>query len=1713
MLNQEQAEEYLSQWRLPRKHQDEHDKSNDDFKLQGTRHQAKYLKLPLPLRPIALGLYGCEADGSSRKDTGDSRDLDRFQEAAIRDFVALPDSDRLRVLKIPFPAMAEAVLRALDWLDGTPYQQSFRTRQLKRIALWKHEFFLETLLGASEAFDSNILTPEWLAVWTPYVRGLSHWINPLFASQIDHGGASADRLFEILCACGRNEHELGSPGNHVTHTFQMTSRPEAWDFVEKALLEAQRDEGLRASILDGVDKSHPDAFARALALIKEHNLLRFSSVVKEVSDWFGLRHASLSLKRVEFWLNLASQYLADPDAARKAVTGEDADAAYMGLWTLATRDIEESMPLAGQLLQARDVRLRGVGVVHLGQVQLSHLTRELLKPALRDSDLGVACQAATYSNYYFDTDRRELSADEDLFEHLEELIKRLPRKPEERPGWGEWSQPTKICRETVVRYLESALASRSLGRLVPYLPLMNQWSRSRIIEELPKYQEWPAEVREMVLRATGDATSTVRWVAFKALQDVPLDDVEVRGLEGLLTRKTEGLRIGVVGLLAGIGDEQSLSSAERLLASTNGLQRLGGLELLRKLKDTGRQVNRCQQRAAAYREQHTKLTTDEKKHLDEIGISAAFIEELTLENGLGLFEPSELSPVAAPVSRPVEFWTNAAAACLKDLDDLIYAHREDPVPTVSGPEALGTISFGLPIATRENGRLGEIGLGKIWREWNLRRGKELRDVDGLELVRLRAMLVYHCGYQLKEHLAWMKQHPDRAVFKKLLHADLRKPRYPVHIKVVLDWLLEITPPDRASEFLTDCLETLCAAVSQHDLQMLRNDSLVVRSPPPPSYDFRAGKHFDWRRDSPIQLWHEFVQFAALHLGPTTPNAIARLWRLLCWWDRPWPDTMRDRPEPLMVFLAFEKGAATAADVFDATIGPREVSGYGRGYSLLEYSTRRQLWDDYDLAFRRTPELPRLVSRVVQRLVDVELRRGEEATPASWPAVVINSLSGVGQLVRVMNALGTRAFKLDGSPLNRHLAPVFTHLVQVSFPAEGETTEFCTVQLKPAGFSDTRLLQLAFLAPQWIPVVELCLERPGIAEGIYWFLAHMAFLGSEKIGEEAVTGSMAGQAVAAAFASETMTASETSGSSEDIAAGERYEVVKLTPWQQLLARRTHLTKAEREDGIVDIAWFHRVHKLLGEEQWESLASAARFASSPQQAKKAKLIGEVLLGKASVDDLIQGIQKRQLKDNVRLLGLAPLPTGKQREVELKRRYAVLMEYQRYARGLSGLTRPQAMSALRIGLRNLAATAGYADPLRLEWALGAAELRELASEGQTASVKGLELKLELDESAHPRITWSRAGKVLKSPPAGASKAPAAAELLEWAKEIKRQSSRMKSSLEEAMCRQDSFTGTELRELSTHPLVGPQLSRLVLVGDGIMGYPHQSGKALRDCEGKIEPIKKNEQLRIAHPVHLLAAGNWARWQADCFQAERIQPFKQVFRELYVPAKQELADGAASSRYAGHQVQPRQAAALWTQRGWSLGYEVIKSFPEIGLTAEVEFQHGFGTPLMVEGLTLSRIRFRKTHDNYSPDLPLSQIPPVVFSEVMRDVDLVVSVAHAGGVDPEASASTVQMRAGLLRETLKLLGIGNVRIKEPHILIDGTLGEYSVHLGSGTVHRLPGGSICLVPIHSQQRGRLFLPFADDDPRTAEVLSKVILLANDQDIKDPILLEQLQRNSR
>jgi hypothetical protein len=211
--------------------------------------------------------------------------------------------------------------------------------------------------------------------------------------------------------------------------------------------------------------------------------------------------------------------------------------------------------------------------------------------------------------------------------------------------------------------------------------------------------------------------------------------------------------------------------------------------------------------------------------------------------------------------------------------------------------------------------------------------------------------------------------------------------------------------------------------------------------------------------------------------------------------------------------------------------------------------------------------------------------------------------------------------------------------------------------------------------------------------------------------------------------------------------------------------------------------------------------------------------------------------------------------------------------------------------------------------------------------------------------------------------------------------------------------------------------------------------------------------------------------------------------------------------------VNPRQALALLGSRRWVARAEegVTRTFHEKGLTARLGFEEAFFTPADIEGLTLDAVVFTKKGE-WKP-IPLHEIPATLFSETMRDLDLVVSVAHQGGVDPEATASTVEMRAALVAETCRLLNLTNVEVKSSHAIVTGKLGSYSIHLGSAGAMLVPGTALPIVAVHSQHRGRLFLPFADDDPRTAEVLSKVLLLARDSEIRDPSILKWIQAAER
>jgi hypothetical protein len=544
-----------------------------------------------------------------------------------------------------------------------------------------------------------------------------------------------------------------------------------------------------------------------------------------------------------------------------------------------------------------------------------------------------------------------------------------------------------------------------------------------------------------------------------------------------------------------------------------------------------------------------------------------------------------------------------------------------------------------------------------------------------------------------------------------------------------------------------------------------------------------------------------------------------------------------------------------------------------------------------------------------------------------------------------------------------------------------------------------------------------------------------------------------------------------------------------------------------------------------QRWKLVHNAAKFASTGTGHSRAKIFADAMLGHLDIAELIERVQKKRHQDSVRCIGLVPFVAGAEdpeaREKEVLARYDVLMEFRRGSKEFGSMRQTSEKRSVEIGMANLARTAGYADPVRLEWAMEAKSVEDLASGSLAVTSGDVTVTLSIDPWSEPEITATRADpksgepKVLKEVPAKAKKDEPVAALVARKTKLKRQLSRMRASLEAMMCRGERISGRELTTMFANPLLRHMLTQLVFISDdgAVIGYPANEGRTLTAHDGKVEVVGNTDMLRLAHAHDFFAREDWTEWQRECFAYERIQPFKQVFRELY-PLTSTERDPAMDSkgetqRYAGHQVNPRQALALLGTRGWIAVPEegVRKTFHAQGVTVWLRFEESFSTPAEIEGLTLEAAHFIR-RDNARP-VALTELDPRLFSEVMRDLDLVVSVAHMGGVDPEASQSTIEMRRTLVEETAGLLRLKNLELKEKHAIITGVLATYSIHLGSAVTHKIPGGALFIVPVRSQHRGRIFLPFADSDPKTAELLSKIILLSRDTEIKDPNILDQIR----
>ncbi len=430
---------------------------------------------------------------------------------------------------------------------------------------------------------------------------------------------------------------------------------------------------------------------------------------------------------------------------------------------------------------------------------------------------------------------------------------------------------------------------------------------------------------------------------------------------------------------------------------------------------------------------------------------------------------------------------------------------------------------------------------------------------------------------------------------------------------------------------------------------------------------------------------------------------------------------------------------------------------------------------------------------------------------------------------------------------------------------------------------------------------------------------------------------------------------------------------------------------------------------------------------------------------------------------------------------------------------------------------------------------------------------------------------GKVVKSPPAAVKREykDDVKELKQFAKDAEGILAAGRARLDTIFLAQKTWTLEDCRErYLDHGLLSTIVRRLIwLVDDTAVMF---EGDNAHNADGEPVELGKTAEIQLWHPVGR-AESEVLAWRQRLEDQQITQPFKQAHREVYLLTDAERNTQTYSNRFAAHILKQHQFNALCGARGWRNQLRLMvddayepanKPLHAFGLRAEYWVEGAgddYGTDTTEAGtylyLATDQVRFYRTDaapnyahasggsyeinaegpgtDNVNEPLPLEDVPPLVLSEILRDVDLFVGVASVGNDPawqdggPEGRyrdywhsysfgdlSGTAKTRKTLLERLIPRLKVADrCHFDDKFLVVQGDKRTYKIHLGSGNILMEPNAQyLCIVPNSSMERtveDKVFLPF-EGDRTLSIILSKAFLLAEDAKITDRTILSQIAR---
>tara|TARA_R110002124_G_scaffold287021_3_gene469797 strand:+ start:20294 stop:22882 length:2589 start_codon:yes stop_codon:yes gene_type:complete len=351
-------------------------------------------------------------------------------------------------------------------------------------------------------------------------------------------------------------------------------------------------------------------------------------------------------------------------------------------------------------------------------------------------------------------------------------------------------------------------------------------------------------------------------------------------------------------------------------------------------------------------------------------------------------------------------------------------------------------------------------------------------------------------------------------------------------------------------------------------------------------------------------------------------------------------------------------------------------------------------------------------------------------------------------------------------------------------------------------------------------------------------------------------------------------------------------------------------------------------------------------------------------------------------------------------------------------------------------------------------------------------------------------------------------------------------------------------------HGLVAPIAEKLIWIftkGNMVADAITLNGKWYSKEHKSINWIDEETTVKLWHPVYSDEETIIA-WREKMMELEWKQPIKQAFREIYILTDAEVNTLTYSNRMAAHILKQHQFSSLANLRGWK--YSLLGAFddgrdneicekylPEFKITAqfwidELSQDESWNDTGIWLYISTDQVKFTKENGEV---MELVDVPKIIFTEIMRDVDMFVGVGSVGNdpqwMDNNGERQTnrdywtsysfgdlteiAKTRKAILERLLPRLKKirDKAEIDGKFLMIKGQLRTYKIHIGSGNILMEPNDQyLCIVPSRSAENStdKVFIPF-EGDRGLSIVLSKALLLAEDNKITDSTIMSQINRS--